>query len=362
MPNGRGIHIRVAATFFAIAVHGSAQSETPRLSGADLAAVQNTVEQLVVAVNNRDLQAVHALTLPSFDARGEGIWLDRDGRPRLPGSGAGGRTDDRYKGVEVATLVRGARSITSDVALAEGFFRTIRWPNGADASGSVAVTLVKRDGRWLAAAARFAAFRFGDGPTIMVKPSETSASAGGDGWIWLFDGKSLDAFTGFGNEPVSGCWRVEDGLLTLDPGSGAPNRGLRTKDTFRSFELRFEWKLPPKGNSGVKYRLFYLVRGDAAGHEYQLADDTGDPGAIRNAAERSGSLYNQIAAAKTAARPAGEWNSSAIIVRGRHCEHWLNGEKVVEYETNSEPLEGPLVLQNHQTQAWFRNMKVRRLD
>jgi hypothetical protein len=40
----------------------------------------------------------------------------------------------------------------------------------------------------------------------------------------------------------------------------------------------------------------------------------------------------------------------------------LNGEKVVEYESNSGPLEGPLVFQNHQTRAWFRNVTIRRLD
>jgi hypothetical protein len=353
----------MASVFMATGITGLSQIDIPRISGNDLAAIQNTVERLVAAVNDREARAVHALTLPSFDARGEGIWLDREGRPRFgPPGGATGSSENRYKGVEVAALVRGARLITSDVALAEGYFRTIQWPAGADAAGSLMVTLVKRDGRWLAATARFGAYRFSDGSTFMVKPAETRAAVDGNGWIWLFDGKSLDAFTGTGNEPVSGCWRVENGLLTIDPGSGAPNRGIRTKDTFRSFELRFEWKVPPKGNSGVKYRLFYLVPGDAAGHEYQLADDAGDPGAIRNAAERSGSLYNQIAPSKPAVRPAGEWNSSAIIVRGRHSEHSLNGEKVVEYETNSGPLDGPLVLQNHQTQAWFRNMRIRRLD
>jgi hypothetical protein len=252
--------------------------------------------------------------------------------------------------------------IASDVALAEGFFRTIQWPGGIDPAGSLMVVMVKQDGRWLAAAARFGLYRFSDGSTFPVKPAEARRAAGKDGWIRLFDGKSLDAFTGTGDDPVSGCWKVEDGLLTIDPGSGAPNRGIRTKDTFRSFELRFDWKVPPKGNSGVKYRLFYLHRGDAAGHEYQLADDAGDPGAVRNAAERSGSLYNQIPPSKSVVKPAGEWNSSAIIVRGHRCEHWLNGEKVVEYETNSRPLDGPLVFQNHQTRAWFRNVLVRRLD
>ena len=350
----------MAYVFLATGITAFAQAGLTPIPAEDLGAIQSAVERLVTAVNNRDAKAVDSLTLPSFDARGEGIWLDRAGRPRF--GPAGGGTDDRYRGVEIAALVRGARLITSDVALAEGFFRTTGTPAGADAAGALMVTLVKREGRWLAATARFGAFRFSDASTFMVKPAETRAAAEADGWIRLFDGTSLDAFTGPASEPLSNCWRVENGLLTLDPGTGAPDRGIRTKDTFRSFELRFDWKLEPKGNSGVKYRLFYLVRGDAAGHEYQIADDAGDPGAIRSAAERSGALYNQIAPSKSSVRPAGEWNSSAIIVRGRHCEHWLNGEKVVEYETNSAPLEGPLVFQNHRTPAWFRNVIVRRLD
>jgi hypothetical protein len=348
--------IPVAVLLTAMAATSIAQTAGPGMPATDLTAIQDAINQLIVAVNNRDAKAVHAVTIPSFDARAEGIWLNRNGAPQF------GRSTTSYEGVEVAALVRGARLITIDVALAEGFFRTIKWPGGTDAAGALAVTLVKRDGRWLAAAARFGAYRFSDKSTFMVMPADRHAVAGEDGWIRLFDGKSLDAFTGPGDEPVSGCWKGENGLLTINPASGEPNRGIRTKDTFRSFELRFDWKVPPKGNSGVKYRLFYLVRGDAGGHEYQLADDAGDPGAIQHAAERSGALYNQIAPSKSAVKPAGEWNSSAIIVRGRHCEHWLNGEKVVEYETNSGPIESPLVFQNHQTQAWFRDVIIRRLD
>ena len=343
-----------ALLFVTVSLH----AQVPAVPGEDLRAIQEAVERLVVAANKRDAKGVEAVTLPSFDVRAEGVWINREGQPRFGPP----RTDDRYAGVEVAALVRGGRLITEDVALAEGFFRTINWPGGTDAAGAVSVTMVRREGKWLAAAARFGAYRFTERGTFPVKPADIHLLPGEDGWIRLFDGTSLDAFTGPGEEPLSKCWRIEDGLLTVDPDSGEPNRGIRTKDTFKSFELRFEWKLPPKGNSGLKYRVFYLSRGDAAGHEYQIADDAGDPGALRNAAEQAGALYNQIAPARPAARPAGEWNSSAIIVRGRRSEHWLNGEKVVEYETNSGPLEGPLVFQNHRTRAWFRNVQIRRLD
>lgn len=359
MPNLRLRLLVFALILVAAAGTNVSQTDVPQAPRENIRAIQETVEQLVIAVNNRDAKTVEALTMPSFDVRGEGIWLRRDGRPQFAGPNW---TGSAYDGVEVAALVRGGRMITNDVALAEGFFRTIKWPGGTDAAGAVTVTLVKRDDRWLAATARFGAYRFVEGATFMVKPADIHVAAGENGWIRVFDGNSLGAFTGPGDEPISSCWKIENGVLTLNPANGQPNRGIRTKDTFKSFELRFDWKVPPKGNSGVKYRLFYLSRGDAAGHEYQLADDAGDPGAIRNATERSGALYNQIPPSKSAVRAVGEWNSSAIIVRGRHCEHWLNGEKVVEYETNSAPLEGPLLFQNHETQAWFRNIMIRRLD
>jgi hypothetical protein len=65
---------------------------------------------------------------------------------------------------------------------------------------------------------------------------------------------------------------------------------------------------------------------------------------------------------KSVAAPLGEFNRGASVVRGRHCEHWLNGEKVVEYESSSDPWESPIVLQNHRTDAWFRNIRIKRLD
>jgi len=333
-------------------------AQPPQALPEDLTAIQAAVERLIIGVNNRDAKAVHAVTTPSFDASGESFWLNRDGRPWFPGASP----DRRYDGVEVAALVRGGRLITPDAALAGGYFRTINWPGGTELAGYLNMTLIKRDGQWLAEAARFAAYRFADRSTFMVKPAKVHMPPGQDGWIRLFDGKSLDAFTGTGDDPVSGCWSVENELLTLNPAGCDSNRGIRTKDTFRSFELRFDWRVPPKGNSGVKYRLFYLTQGDGTGHEYQIADDAGDPGAAKYANQRTGSLYNQIPPSKAAPRAVGEWNSSTIIVRGRHCEHWLNGEKVVEYETSSRPLEGPLLLQNHRTRAWFRNVLIRRLD
>jgi len=214
----------------------------------------------------------------------------------------------------------------------------------------------------MVAAARLAPYHIDEKRFFAADRSFGHTPAGSDGWVALFDGKSADAFVRAGDGgPFPNSWTVEDGLLkaVVRPGN---NYGLRTRDTFRSFELRFSWRVAPKGNSGVKYRIFYLIQRDATGNEFQLADDVGDPGAIERAEERAGALYNQIAPSKSAARPVGNFNDSVLIVRGRHCEHWLNGQKVVEYESESGPLEGPILLQHHGSEAWFRDIRIRRLD
>ena len=316
-------------------------------------AIQAVVSRLAAAFNARDFEAMRPLLTPGFDAYAPvaGWWnagrLERDQPVR-----------DRYRGVEVAAIVRDLRLVTPEVGFGDGYFRTMGVPGG-DASGRFHVVVVRQGGEWKVEVIRFAPRR-SDANFVVIEPAKEHAAPGADGWTTLFDGKSLDAFVHPANPQQPLTWKIADGVIAATPGNG--QGGFRTKDTYRSFELRWEWKLPEKGNSGIKYRLFYLAGGDGAGHEYQLADDNGDPGAKKYPVERTGALYNQIAPTKAASKPIGEWNQSAIVVRGRHCEHWLNGEKVVEYETDSGPLESPILFQHHTTEAWFRNIRIRRLD
>ena len=80
--------------------------------------------------------------------------------------------------------------------------------------------------------------------------------------------------------------------------------------------------------------------------------------------------------------PPGSWNSSRLLVNGNHVEHWLNGEKVVEYhlwtpewnemvakskfpEYNPDwanvAQEGFIGLQDHGDDVWYRNIKIKKL-
>ena len=197
------------------------------------------------------------------------------------------------------------------------------------------------------------------------------------GWKLLFDGKTTEGWRTFKKQafPAKG-WVVEDGWLhCLGKGGG----DIISDGQFGDFELRWEWKQAPVGNSGVKY--FVIETRDAAlGHEYQMIDDERTPDAkLANGKRLTASFYDVLKPTVTpATRQPGEINQSRIAVKGNHVEHWLNGVKVLEYECGSESLkaavdaskfktttgfgektQGHILLQDHHSEVWFRNVKIR---
>ena len=116
----------------------------------------------------------------------------------------------------------------------------------------------------------------------------------------------------------------------------------------------------------------------ARGLEYQVADDA-DPDAASDPRRVAGALYSLIAPEPRISPRVGEFNHSRLVVKGRHVEHWLNGAKVVEFDMDSAsvqkllrsdlpansppnaPLVGvsPISLQNHSSEVWFRDIKIR---
>ena len=203
------------------------------------------------------------------------------------------------------------------------------------------------------------------------------------GWILLFDGHSLDGWRGYKRtDAADSRWKAIDGTLTLPPDNGRDTHGQRdiiSKDTYEQFELVFDWKIAQGGNSGVKY--FILEDRDSAiGHEYQLIDDERHADAKVGPHRQTAAFYDVLPASDRPVKPAGEWNTTRIVVRGQTVEHWLNGKKVLQYELNSPALNAAiekskfkgierfgkrqnahLLLQDHGDQVWFRNIKIRRL-
>jgi hypothetical protein len=256
------------------------------------------------------------------------------------------------------------------------------------------------------AGCRSAAAGGGDGFSASSTPNTLTAAERRDGWRLLFDGRTLAGWRGLGYPGVpQGHWTVEDGAIKkvasrsvpAGPNGERPQGGdLMTVATFGDFELSWDWKMSPAGNSGLKYNVSEELSGgqpsnalrpatgtsgvshSAIGFEYQMIDDDRHSDG-KLPTHRSGALYDLITPnERKQLKPIGEWNHSAIVFVGNHGEHWLNGVKVVEYELGSARLDsalaaskfrsmpwyaqrrtGHIVLQDHGDDAWFRNMKIR---
>jgi hypothetical protein len=207
--------------------------------------------------------------------------------------------------------------------------------------------------------------------------------AQGDGFKPLFDGKSLDGWRGYKKADASETrWKVENGLVTIPENDGKDTRGQRdiiTTGTYDQFDLRWEWKVAQGGNSGLKY--FVLEdEASAIGHEYQMIDDERHPDAKIGPHRQTAALYDVFPAADRPLKPAGEWNNSQVIVKGKHVEHWLNGKRVLQYELDSpelkaavakskfkdiarfgKPQKGHILIQDHGNAVWYRNVRIKPL-
>jgi acetyl esterase/lipase len=191
-----------------------------------------------------------------------------------------------------------------------------------------------------------------------------------------FDGKILDRWTTVDGKPVPAGWEVVDGEIHLIRKKDAPRGGtIVTADEFGDFDLSFEFKIAPKGNSGIKYRV-RSYEGKVLGLEYQVYDDVGTKTSLQSK-NATGSIYDLFEPGKNKKlKPAGEYNTARIIVRNDRIEHWLNGERIVaatvgdaewkrrvaqskfhDAEDFSENHFGKLMLTDHGSEAWYRNFK-----
>ncbi len=216
------------------------------------------------------------------------------------------------------------------------------------------------------------------------------------GWRLLFDGRTLKGWRGLGYDSVpTAHWVVVEGAIKKIPSGkvpklpdGQPQSGgdLMTVDTFGDFELTWEWRVTPGANSGLKYNvseelsLANAPNHAALGFEYQILDDDRHPDG-KLPSHQAGALYDLFPPNDTKRlKPVGEWNRATVIFRGNHGEHWLNGERIVEFDLGTARMDSALaaskfrsipgfgtrrkahlVLQDHGDEVYFKNIKVRDL-
>lgn len=210
-----------------------------------------------------------------------------------------------------------------------------------------------------------------------------------EGWKLLWDGKTTNGWRGakLTTFPESG-WVIKDGILsTLESGGGesAAAGDIVTVDKYRNFELIVDFNYSPKANSGIKYLVNTELNkgaGSSIGCEYQILDDKQHPDAHEGIGGNRtlAGLYDLIAPLPKRDNGSGQWNRATIIVNGNHVEHWLNGQKTVEYERGNdawralvakskykvwpnfgEANEGHILLQEHGNAVSFRNIKIKEL-
>ncbi len=206
-----------------------------------------------------------------------------------------------------------------------------------------------------------------------------------DGWSLLFDGKTLDGWRDFKGDSVSiAPWKAEKGTLTsLGLGSDSTGYIVTTRD-YENFIVSFDWKISEGGNSGFLYHVVErpeLKVPYVTGPEYQLIDDIGFPSKIEDW-QKAGADYAMYICdtTKKVLKKVGDWNNSKIVFDNGHVEHWLNGQKVLEFEAwtddwysrkNSGKWDnapeyglarsGVIALQDHGSRIWFKNMKIKEL-
>lgn len=203
-----------------------------------------------------------------------------------------------------------------------------------------------------------------------------------DGWITLFDGSNITGWHSYGKDKASDRWKITEGTLSIDTSNKAGG-DLVTNAEYVNFDLKLEWKIAPKGNSGIifyvnedtsKYKATYNT-----GAEMQVLDNDGHPdGKIIK--HRSGDLYDLISCSKETVKPVGEWNEVEIRSKEGKLDFFLNGTNVVStnlWDDNWKKMvagskfktmpgfgiynKGKIALQDHGDMVWYRNIKIKEL-
>jgi Domain of Unknown Function (DUF1080) len=219
--------------------------------------------------------------------------------------------------------------------------------------------------------------------------NDLTESEKADGWQLLFNGQNFDGWKRYGADSIGPLWSVKDGVIVcsgegLTEGTKDIGGSLMTTRQFGNFDLSVEWKIVEGGNSGILYHVIEKpeYKTDyATGPEYQVMDDIGWKGDSLRPEQMVGSNYDMYAAPATKkVSPVGEWNVSRIVYNNGHVEHYLNGEKTVEFDEGSDDFVarykkskwvdfpgwnqskvGAISLQDHGANVYFRSIKIKEL-
>ena len=226
-------------------------------------------------------------------------------------------------------------------------------------------------------------------PQICTIPDVLSPDEKAAGWKLLWDGKTTKGWRGakIAGFPENG-WAIDKGILKVMAGNGEESKNggdIITDRKYGNFILKVDFKITKGANSGIKYFVdpdLNKGEGSAIGCEYQILDDTAHPDAKLgvDGNRTLGSLYDLIPARKDKQFFFNNWSTATIVVKGNHVEHWLDGNKLLEYERNNQmwnalvkcskykdwpdfgnAADGYILLQDHGYEVWFRSIRIKEL-
>ena len=228
-------------------------------------------------------------------------------------------------------------------------------------------SLVARGSEWAATGA----------VTLSPTPlNRLSAREAEQGFVSLFDGKSIEHWVGYKQSaPPAKGWVVRDAAIVHEARGGGGD--LVSRELYGDFDFRFSFRIAPRGNSGVMWHVTDEGKQTYfSGPEYQVIDDAGSRPSERHAV---GALYDLVAAKGKTVRPAGAWNDGRIVVHEGRLQHYLNGKKVVDTpcagpewtamiqqsKFKNWPFgtakEGRMALQDHGDEVAYRNLRIKKL-
>lgn len=190
----------------------------------------------------------------------------------------------------------------------------------------------------------------------------------GEGWIDLLDAEHAPGWKNITDD--KDIFAINDGVLHIFGKTIHPLRYAGyAPERFGDFELHIEFKLARRANSGV------FVRSQPndpvqRGFEIQVLEDHGKPPSKNSC----GSIYDITTPMYNMSRPAGEWNSFDISVKGKEVIVFMNGWRIIHTDLSKMstplgkfkiaydemPMEGMLMLQDHGGEAWYRNILIRK--
>jgi hypothetical protein len=186
---------------------------------------------------------------------------------------------------------------------------------------------------------------------VVFSVPQPAAAQTGDGWVQLFDGKTLGDWDTTGETN----WRVEDGAIVADKRTSKDTAHLVSKTKYKDFMVYVEFWSSDDANSGIFLRCQDpKTITDRNCYEANIFDQRKDP------TYGTGGIVHFAETLNPMPKAGGKWNTYEITVKGRQITLTLNGQQTSQLH-NGLFEEGFLTLQHGSGVIKFRKVAIKPL-